>query len=86
MNKKKLKEMANKLGYKVSADAQNLGYIDLKFIRETLKETYAMGLEDASIEIRNIYQSRGYAPGDWPTPEQCADLIEKKAKEIRGEE
>lgn len=83
MNEEKFKDYAKKMVHKL----RKLGVVPAELVIEDhLKQVYAQALEDAGLSIRNIYQSRGFAPGDWPTPEQCADLVEQKAKEVRGEE
>lgn len=47
------------------------------------RREYFAGLEMAADICENIYEDGFYAPGDWPTPEECAKGIRTKAKEIR---
>ena len=47
-------------------------------------QIFNAGLEEAAKIAENVYGGNTYAPGDYPTPEQCAAAIRERINRTQG--
>ena len=56
----------------------------LFIVERAVKNERNAGLEEAAKIAENVYGGNTYAPGDYPTPEQCAAAIRERINRTQG--
>lgn len=87
MTEEQIAKIAYRLGHHIAAEAQNIGLIDLAYIRKELKEALALQCEELG---KQIYNEGLHTSSDSGSHKDCKIcdcflMVKQKSKELRGE-